>query len=51
LFDTVKLFTYEITMPRVNRLIMQLKELIIIDIIKDIIPFAFLIGCILYMLL
>jgi len=30
---------------------MQLKELIIIDIIKDIIPFAFLIGCILYMLL
>jgi hypothetical protein len=34
---------------------MQLKELVIIDIIKDaikdIIPFAFLIGCILYMLL
>jgi len=38
-------------MPRVNRLIMQLKELIIIDVIKDILPFAFLIGCIFYMLL
>jgi len=30
---------------------MQLKELLIKDIIKDIIPFVFLTGCILYMFL
>jgi hypothetical protein len=37
--------------PGLSVSIMQLKELIIKDIIKDIIPFAFLMGCILYMLL
>jgi len=52
LFDTAKLLTYGYNYgPRLTVYIMQLKELIIIDILKDIIPFAFLIGCILYMLL
>jgi len=37
--------------PGLTVYIMQLKELIIKDIIKDIIPFVFLTGCILYMLL
>ena len=37
--------------PGLTICVMQLKELIIKAIIKDIIPFAFLIGCVLYMLL
>ena len=52
MFDIEKLLTYEYNyVTGLTVYIMQLKELIIIDIIKDIIPFAFLIGCVLYMLL
>ena len=41
----------KMTMPRVKCLYDAIKGVKFKDIIKDIIPFAFLIGCVLYMLL
>jgi len=41
----------KMTMPRVKCLYNAIKGVDFKDIIKDIIPFAFLIGCTLYMLL
>ena len=41
----------KMTMPRVKCLYNAVKDIDFKDVLKDIIPFAFLIGCILYMLL